>query len=769
MKSPRQLLSVFLPIAVLLVQAPAGLAGPAFSGASKMHDPQLPDPSGWDVFAQSPQVLADDFQCTENGPITNIFLWVSWYRDQVGTISNITLSIHADIPAGQSPLGYSMPGSLLWEVIVTNGFGVLLWGTGEQGWLEPPSYFEPMNHTNTYMVAITNIPNPFTQVSGTIYWLDVSFHASGGFPGWKTSTNHWNDDAVYSWQGGWGELTNLMPPFESLDMAFVIDGGGGDEPEEPQAVCPKWIQEPDCDIGLDIESWWSASGVGINPLAADDWLCDGRPVAAIRWWGSYVGYESNSPAELPPPAGSRPAGFVITWYTDVPATNGQFSHPGGVIATGYCPLATAGQPAPGFVAETNYCVSRLWFLGPDVYEHEYEYYLQLTNAWQEKEGRVYWLGIQAVYAAPVQFPWGWKTTPVVWNWNDDAVVDIGGIWNEMRYPPPGWTSITNHPYAGESVNLSFILYSDICPQRCKKWEQPPDMFTGVDMEAYVAPGVMGAVRADDFVSDGRPITDIHWWGSYPGWLHEDPYTETHPPPPPATRPAAFRLSWHAHDAASCLPGPQIDAITVPISYCHEVFYGSVTQTWLPNTTNYEHEYQYYVDLLDTNVADGPWFETNEVHYWLDIQALYTSPVSSWAWGWKITSPDQDRLCGSAISTNGGIVWTNALLTGWPLHPREGLPFDLSFELTTTNVPWTSNTVVPAVFQAMSVPAYSNAAHLWSAGRCGCGRQVLQASSNLPAGEAGWFDVWTNALPRPTNLWWEGPLSTVKFYRVKSVP
>ncbi len=332
----------------------------------KMHYPQLPDPNGWDVSCTSPQVIADDFRCQADGPITNIHLWVSWYNDQVAPITNIHLSIHADIPAGESPSGYSMPqNSSLWAVDITQGFSVRWYGSGYQGWLEPPSFFEPMNHTNIWQINIKDIQEPFIQVSGTVYWLDVSIGTLGGVVGWKTSLNHWNDDAVFETSEPpwfWGELTNPMPPFESLDMAFVIEGGGEFVPPV-KIECPKWIQEPDCDIGLDIESWQSSEGVGISSLVADDWLCDGRPVTAIRWWGSYVGYASNSPAELPPPLASRPTGFLVTWYADVPATNGAFSHPGGVIATGFYPLATAGTPMPGLVIETNRCVSHLWFIG----------------------------------------------------------------------------------------------------------------------------------------------------------------------------------------------------------------------------------------------------------------------------------------------------------------------------------------------------------------------------------------------------------------------
>ncbi|MBM3308588.1 MAG: hypothetical protein FJY74_09710, partial [Candidatus Eisenbacteria bacterium] len=77
---------------------------------------QYPDltPMGADVNASMPYLLADDFPCIETGPITDIHIWGSWYHDlppfEDPERVIFTLSIHKDIPAWQSPTGYSMPG-----------------------------------------------------------------------------------------------------------------------------------------------------------------------------------------------------------------------------------------------------------------------------------------------------------------------------------------------------------------------------------------------------------------------------------------------------------------------------------------------------------------------------------------------------------------------------------------------------------------------------------------------------------------------------------
>ena len=73
--------------------------------------------TGIDVDAtwQDHFLLADDYLCTQPGPITEITIWGSWLGDYYGddpTAVSFTLSIHDDIPQG--PGGWSIPGEPLW-------------------------------------------------------------------------------------------------------------------------------------------------------------------------------------------------------------------------------------------------------------------------------------------------------------------------------------------------------------------------------------------------------------------------------------------------------------------------------------------------------------------------------------------------------------------------------------------------------------------------------------------------------------------------------
>ncbi len=757
-------------------------------GSYKMHWPQLPDktPMGIDISVKPPNILADDFLCTEDGPITNIHIWGSWSNDMDDQFVEFTLSIHADIPSNPPVQMYSMPGQTLWSFKFgpgqytmrpywTNVFG--------EGWMTPPTnYVAPPfgdHYIFQYNFAIA-VPAAFVQTNGVIYWLDVQakplVFTNNSF-GWKTCEPiwRWNDDSTWTTGSepvvsGW---TNLVYPpghaieGQTLDQAFVIEGGY----PVPRPECTKWLQPPDCEIGVDVDSW-GVTGVPMSgPRVADDWICDGRPVTAVRWWGSYYRYATNNPSPTNPPVGLRPLGFWLTWYADQPALSGGFSQPGGVIASNFFPLSGFATNIPGFVCETNECVTLLSFTGTEWYEHEYEYYVALSsNEWLEKEGAVYWLSVEAVYPMPPggNF-WGWKTTPPPWNWNDNAVYAGGAMpWTNMFYPPPGWTDYPAHPYSGQSVNMAFELLTDICPGRCKKWSQRPDMMRGQNMQSWRIGTNAGLfLRADDFVSDGRPITDIHWWGSYLGWMYGDSGSETNPIPAPmgANRPDGFLLSWHLNDPGPCLPTNAITNLFVGITNCHETYYGSVTQFWIGR---YEHEYQYYVDLADPLIK-SIWAETNSVHYWLNIQAVFSTNfipglVHS-GWGWKIAPNTQ--ACISAVSIDDGRTWRNDTVgvDGGPVHPREGDNFDLAFELTTTNVSG-GNYFVDVLFSNIVTRAASDYAFMVSTGWCGCGKQVLQSSTNLKAGEAGWVGTQTNVTPRPVNFWTNSPLNKLRFFRVQ---
>jgi len=218
----------------------------------KMHYPQLPDEDGWDVYAtagltqpQYPQVcLADDWLCTEAGPVSDIHFWGSWLNDTVGTITSFIIAIYTDIPAEQNPDGYSKPGECLWERTFYPGewTEVRIDSPYLQGWYDPSAgYYIENDHNTYYQYNIVDITEPIIQEKGTIYWLSISasvkeMAALQPLWGWKSTEDHWNDDACWSYWGDlyWIDIYEPSPPktndfWVSFDPAGnIVDAGGTD-------------------------------------------------------------------------------------------------------------------------------------------------------------------------------------------------------------------------------------------------------------------------------------------------------------------------------------------------------------------------------------------------------------------------------------------------------------------------------------------------------------------------------------------------------------
>ena len=237
------------PDTILRYDAPA--FGP--QEFTKMHFAQHPDTFGVDINFTYPKVLADDWLCTDPGPIDDIRFWFSaqgdWfdpYGDLHAQISNIHVSIHANIPDpdGEGP-EFSRPGALLWEAdFPPDAPGVVFerYSLGLQDWYDPDVEFVADDHVNTYECRIDSFPEPFIQEVDSVYWMDLSIATDDSmFPanllGWKTShrayypagyaDRHFMDDAVW---GGlplpfWLNLTYPAGPHagQSLDLAFVLD------------------------------------------------------------------------------------------------------------------------------------------------------------------------------------------------------------------------------------------------------------------------------------------------------------------------------------------------------------------------------------------------------------------------------------------------------------------------------------------------------------------------------------------------------------------
>jgi|GEM_PF-7053132 len=213
----------------------------------KMHYPQLPDTTGWDVNATAPVVLADDWTCSESGYITDIHFWGSWMEGYTGIITSFIISIHRDIPADPPLIPYSRPlEPPVWQFEIPADWVVARSYDSEtpEGWYSPSEGIViPNNHYeywqyNIFLSQYLDEKDLFIQEEGTIYWLNISAIVEPGLPqpqwGWKTSrSTHHMDDAVWAYLDfpEWIEMKDPEEPTISLDLAFVVTGKPGTEDE----------------------------------------------------------------------------------------------------------------------------------------------------------------------------------------------------------------------------------------------------------------------------------------------------------------------------------------------------------------------------------------------------------------------------------------------------------------------------------------------------------------------------------------------------------
>jgi len=207
-----------------------------------MHYPQLPDLIGWDVMATSTfpppgqgMVLADDWQCSQSGPVEDIHFWGSW-KDQDGnpvtddyesTIPWFTIGIWSNDPGPPS-----RPNVLLWS-----WEGEIPGNPSEpptlEGWMDPIQPI-PLNviyndHVPYWRYDFILPPGttPFFQEQDSIYWLSVTANLTDPAAyqwGWKNSRDHFMDDAVWlDPTGVWQEL--IEPPRFNLFNAYFDPTG----------------------------------------------------------------------------------------------------------------------------------------------------------------------------------------------------------------------------------------------------------------------------------------------------------------------------------------------------------------------------------------------------------------------------------------------------------------------------------------------------------------------------------------------------------------
>ncbi|KPJ66111.1 MAG: hypothetical protein AMJ43_09085 [Coxiella sp. DG_40] len=294
------------------------------------------------------------------------------------------------------------------------------------------------------------------------------------------------------------------------------------------------------------------------------------------------------------------------------------------------------------------------------------------------------------------------------------------IFGTMTIPPPG-----NPAFAGMWNYWHNLLVTKTTPpvtvtsKFYVKWSQrpvpidandDPVIFLGWDERSdYNKPP--WPILADDWkCTDDRPVTDIHWWGSFIGW------NQPHPPP---IVPKAFHLGiWT--DVPDPNPGD-------PLVYSHpnHMVWENYCDNWVWNFAGYDwdphygdpdpcghNEYTETCFQFNQLLSQDEWFyqEPNDVNdpnariYWLSVAPIYnpadyTDP-NFYPWGWKTR---EHFFQDDAVRITDATIWPPKVCTYWtggnPIYwPDPCDTWDLAFELT-TNKPAYADDPVPGDLNA----------------------------------------------------------------------
>lgn len=592
---------------------------------------QVPDLSttGIDVKATEPYILADDFLCTETGPITGIHIWGSWLNDVVEPNVTFILSIHADIPAG--PVPYSMPGQVLWTRVFgpgTYGYRPFVEGIDE-GWMVPPDfYLFPGDHVCWQYNFFLNEAETFIQ-QGTpeqpiIYWLDVQAigFGTGAEFGWKTSTDHWNDDAVWGqgmepYPGPWWELR--YPPQhpyggQSIDLAFVIAG-----PE---------MEEID---------WGDAPDPAYPTLSASNGA--NHTISPNVYMGAWVESDPDGQPD------ATATGDDVLDFTD---------DEDGVTFTS--PLV------PGLGATVDVTTSTSGTI----------------DAWIDFDGDGTWMQPYDQIAAGLWVPGGLTTI----GYTVPPSAMPGLTFARFRFNTFGPLPFTGPAPDGEVEDYQVRIEE----LETYKWIQRPDLTTtGIDVRA-TEPFLL----ADDYLCTMPGwVNEIHVWGS---WLNDylpfgfDPLAveftlSIHRDIPAWESPTGYSMPgevlWHR-----VFPAGGFQAM---------IWQPGIEEGWLEPPTNYLFpadwtcwHYSFYLPIWESFHQVGT--PDSGIVYWLDVQARPLDQQAFWGWKTSLEHWNDDAVWALGIEPYPG-PWNE--LRYPPQHPYYPESIDLAFALRSeidTDVP-----------------------------------------------------------------------------------
>ncbi|HRY33433.1 MAG TPA: GEVED domain-containing protein, partial [Bacteroidales bacterium] len=608
----------------------------ALSQQLYMHFAQTPDitPTGIDIHSRIPLQVADDWQATATGPVTEITIWGGWLYDVYGQAAIFTLEIYSDVPAiGGSP---SHPGNLLWQHTFNPGTYPAPGATMTQG----EYYYNPLTQflifPGNMMVWAYVFPisqaQAFMQTAGSIYWLCLTVNTSDDLFsfGWKSSLDHWNDKAVWKQQGGniWTPL--VYPPThpmmgQPVDLAFLIKG-----PPTTQACC---FPDGNCS-DLDPTACQTQGGTPMGP---------GTNCNLIICPTTEYDYGDAPDPSYPTLAASDGARHLL-----VP--NMKLGPQIDVESDGYPSTGANGDDLNNLDDEDGVVIHWGGSAASPMNIRVAASTAGFLNAWTDFNNDGDWDDAnEQIFNATPLVPGANFLSFLI-----PANADTNGMYTRFRFSSQPLLSYTGQAQDGEVEDYKLPIHQDTS----LKWSQAcATTLPGLHAhDAIVAQSHVKIYLADDWLCSGGEVTTIKWYGAYENQ---------------GAGIQAFNLRIYADQAGACIPGlPALVDITVPLSGLNET---NTTMTTSDGLLIYEY----------TCTLSDPFLQQAGLRYWLALSALSVNPVMPAVWRWcEAARSHVPALCPTAQMTiTDGVPgpWT-------PLQPWTNTYSEMAFSIISQPAP-----------------------------------------------------------------------------------
>ena len=636
---------------------------------------------GWNEISDynGPQIVADDWECTNDDPVTDIHWWgsfINWTSSDDPPVmpSSFHITFWTDVPANpDDPDSFSHPNDVVWEIDCTNfTFDFVGWDYDPRTkCYEACFYFEQFLTEAEYFIQHSNpdgTPN--------IYWISIAAEYPAGtivnHPwGWKTRPRDpmspAPDDAVIirkptkphigdRYQDG--KPIYWPDPDYSWDMAFELTS---------QTIIPeiKWEQQPNTQLpGLHCHDYINVASGPEWITIADDWQCRGGQVTDLHWYGNY---EEDASGNEMKGSGIRLFHLSIHYTNPLVACLPTLNE---IVGYGFdVPISAITVTDTGLESSDQ----------SKIYLYEYD----LPNPFPQELDQFYWLDITAISVDP--------QNPPMWRWQEAArVLSPSPIYfcpAVTRTEPPllaPWQPIAwpDDTYS----HMAFAITSHAVTQGEIKWSQKPEPYHPKAYDGWNEESVynMQQIAADDwFCNTADPVTDIHWWGSFIGWSCEDP-----PQIPDSFHIAIWTDVPADPTGADFFSHPGIVIWETDCNNFTVEFDGWDIDPRDPFFTPPETCYKFSLDL-----EEDEWFRQkygNNI-YWISIAAKYPAGTTvQHPWGWKTRLRDlNSRAPDDAVRIYDPLapILGSMYFDGWPIYwPTMAESWDLAFELTTKEQP-----------------------------------------------------------------------------------